>query len=209
MVKTKNLVVIGIDESYDRTGITVLNNKEILELVSLDLSCVDNNSLKRMKIQRVLRKLILKYRPKENGKMIIVVERIRLFSRGFVSFNYIKSTGALVGAIIDEAYKVGIKVFSVDTRAWKTRVLGSTKKVKNVWGVPEEKWLSVKFCLKLGLAEDLKLPITSNRIKKGVFISPKDGKKYRLDHDLADSVCIATAGLRMYVEKSDLLQLEE
>ena len=44
-----------------------------------------------------------------------------------LSQNYMTTTAGLVSAIVDTAYWKGVKTYSVDTRAWKSAVLGSSK----------------------------------------------------------------------------------
>lgn len=198
-----NKIVIGIDQSYERTGIGVIMDKNPKKVISIDFDGCKNNSEKRMYLSKKLGKIIDNC-TKLSNNVTVIIERIRQFSKGFISFNYIKSTGALIGTIIDICYSKGIDVFSVDTRCWKAQVCGSTKKVKNNYGVPEEKWLSVKTCLNLGLGHQIRIEITNNRKKSGYYIG-KDGNKYCLNHDVCDAVCI---GLFGFVGEKDKLQNE-
>lgn len=43
-------VVIGIDQSYTRTGITVLKNKQVYRMKSLDFKECRNNTEKRLEV---------------------------------------------------------------------------------------------------------------------------------------------------------------
>jgi Holliday junction resolvasome RuvABC endonuclease subunit len=68
---------------------------------------------------------IKKYQPE-----MIVVERTRQFStndKSFIAMNMIKTGISILTCIIDVAYAHGIKVYSVDTRAWKSAVIGTSK----------------------------------------------------------------------------------
>ena len=100
--KTKNKVVIGIDQSYQRTGITVLCNKQIVKMFSVDFVGCKTNTEKRNKLRQEISKVIYEISMEEDSKGIlnsdisIITERIRLRSQQFLSENYIKATGALV-----------------------------------------------------------------------------------------------------------------
>lgn len=114
--------VIGIDESYTRTGIAVIENENLLYAGSIDFKKLKTKTEKRIAIRNVLNKLILGYEPK-----MIVCEKIRTFSQGFISKSYISSTGALIATIVDIAFVYNIPVYSVDTRSWKSKVVGTSK----------------------------------------------------------------------------------
>jgi hypothetical protein len=128
------------------------------------------------------------------SQVVIICERVRTFSHNFkgkgkvkqgekvgqpseaestgdsgqfISTSYIKATGALIATIVDTAYDYGIPVFSVDTRAWMSKVVGSAK--------GSNKQASIKFVTKLGFD-------VSSVNKKG---------NITYDDDASDSGCIA------------------
>ena len=141
----ENNIIIGIDQSYKNTGITIIRNKtELLLLTSINFSNYKNNSEKRNKLKKELDNLIKKCKAKyDNAKITIVFERIRLQSQGFINIDYIKSIGALNAIIIDTAYNNNVKCYSVDTRCWKSQIVGSSKPLENKFGIDPEKYRTI------------------------------------------------------------------
>ena len=185
-------IVIGIDQSYTRTGITILENKKILEMKSIDFNDCNNNTEKRRLIKDILNDYILEY---GEGEVIIITERIRLRSQGFLSEAYIKSTGALVATIIDVANIYDIPVYSVDTRSWKGQIVGDSKPLNNPYGINKEKYRTILYLRSKGLLKHIVEPYTG-RGKQGVINIKINGKKTpcKINDDLADSYCIAMYG---------------
>lgn len=191
------MVVIGIDQSYTRTGITVLEDKQILRMKSIDFKECKNNTEKRLEIYTYL-ETIFKHRLKkqiEQNNVIIITERIRLRSQGFLSEAYIKSTGALIATIIDVASLYNITVYSVDTRSWKSQIVGDSKPLQNPYGINPEKYRTILYMRDKGLlkyiAEEYK-----GRGKKGIINVKIGGEKVpcKINDDMADSYCIAMYG---------------
>ena len=203
-------VVIGIDQSYTRTGITVLRDKEIIEMFSLDYQRCKNNSEKRTALENTLHEIVI-----DNNIVnpLVIIERIRLRSQGFLSENYIKATGALIATIIDFFhYYNEIPVYSVDTRAWKSAIVGSSKPLNNPYGINPEKYRTILYMRDKGLlryiAEEYK-----GKGEKGVIWANRrtvEGKKekirIKINDDLADSYCIALYG---FLQKSKQKLKEE
>lgn len=185
-------IVIGIDQSYTRTGITILENKKILEMKSIDFNDCNNNTEKRRLLKDILNDYILEY---GEGEVIIITERIRLRSQGFLSEAYIKSTGALVATIIDIANIYDIPVYSVDTRSWKGQIVGDSKPLNNPYGINKEKYRTILYIRSKGLLKHIVEPYTG-RGKQGVVNIKINGKKTpcKINDDLADSYCIAMYG---------------
>jgi len=161
-----NKIVIGIDESYKRTGISIAADGKLLKVTSISFRSSDKPSDKRKKISNIIHQIISKNVSKSN-EMVIIVERVRTFSQGFLSTNYIKATAALIATIVDTAYKFDIEVYSVDTRSWKAKIVGTSK--------PK---------ITKGNNKDTKAP-TLEYVKKLGF---------DVDDDAADSACIALYG---------------
>lgn len=199
------MIVIGIDQSYTRTGITVLKDKQILMMKSLNFQDCKNNTEKREVLKNYLGTLIVNEIYDED--ITIITERIRLRSQGFLSEAYIKSTGALIATIIDVAEIYGIPVYSVDTRSWKSQIVGSSKPLDNPYGINPEKYRTILYLRDRGLlkyiAEEYK-----GKGKKGVINVKIEGKKVPciINDDLADSYCIALYG---YLPKSKQKLKEE
>ena len=74
--------------------------------------------------------------------------------------------------------------------------------MSNKYGVPEEKWPTIKWLIKQGWEDSILIPI-EGRKTKGTFV--RNGQKYMYNNDAADS-----AGIAMFWFKGehDKLQLE-
>ena len=185
-----NKVVIGIDQSYNNTGISVAADGKLMKVRSLQMDKYKTNSERRRALANTLSGLLKAVCPK-GREVICIIERIRLQSKGFLNMDYIKSIGALNSIIVDVCYTYNVPVFSVDTRCWKAQVVGTSKPMANKFGVPEEKWPTVKWLLKQGWEDSILIPIEGKKTK-GTFI--RDGQKYMYNNDAADSAGIAMFG---------------
>ena len=176
--------IIGLDQSYQDTGLAICIKGKVKKVKGITFKGLVGNTQKRWRVQANLRKAIescLKhYKPEE---IAVIVERVRTYTAGdSLRIEVIKSASALVACIIDTAMEYGIKTYSVDTRAWKSRVLGDSRPVfEPVFGVSDpQKFGSVRKAISLGFIEKLKV------------ISDKLGKNnYRLDDNIADAICIS------------------
>lgn len=180
--------VIGIDQSYARTGITILKNKEVVRMFAIDFKECENNTKKRKNLREHLSRILSTI---PFGVLTVIVERIRLHSQGFVSENYIKSTGALIATIIDICYLHGVPVYSVETRAWKSSIVGTSKPKQNKYGINPNKYPTIQYINKCGLLKHIVKEYTGKG-KKGII--EIQGKKYEVIDDIADSYCIAMYG---------------
>lgn len=194
-------VVIGIDQSYNNTGISIAADGKLKKVRSLHLDGYETNSDKRRALAETLDGLLSSVAPKAE-KLVCIIERIRLTSQGFLNIDYIKSIGALNSIIVDKCHEYGVEVYSVDTRCWKAQVIGTSKGMPNKFGVPEEKWPTVKWLINQGWEDSILVKI-EGRKTKGTFI--RDGQKFMYNNDAADSAGIAMFGFRGDKEK---LQLE-
>ena len=196
-----NKVVIGIDQSYNNTGISIAADGKLVKVKSLRLDKHKSNSDKRRALADTLDGLLRAVCPKAKN-IVCIIERIRLSSQGFLNMDYIKSIGALNSIIVDTCYKYQVEVYSVDTRCWKAQVVGTSKPAANSFGVPEEKWPTVQWLINQGWGDSILIPI-EGRKTKGTFI--RDGQKYMYNNDAADSAGIAMFG---FIGDKDKLQLE-
>lgn len=207
-VRTKSMVVIGIDESYTRTGITVLVDKRLIKMCSVNFDGCKNNYDKRKDLRSVLEsileELLRKYKPIE---IKCIIERIRTFSGGHMSTQYLITTGGLIVTILDVFLEHGIKVYSVDTKSWKNAIVGTSKPKENKYGINPNKYPTILYLKQKGLlkyiAEEHK-----GRGKKGVINVKIGAKKVpcKINDDLADSYCIAMYG---FIPKSKQKLKEE
>lgn len=116
---------MGIDASYTRTGVAISNDGNIQTIKSIKFKGIKTKPAKRANVREKLQRYIDKYKPD-----MIVVERTRQFSTGdkpFIAMAMIKTGISMLTTIIDVAYENGIQVYSVDTRAWKSAVIGTSK----------------------------------------------------------------------------------
>lgn len=183
-------LVIGIDQSYKNTGISVAADGRLIKVTSLHLEHLKTNREKRRYISQKLHAIIPKLLPKAD-KTVCLFERIRLRSEGFISVDYIKAMAALNAIISDICGDYGITAYSVDTRSWKAQVVGTSKPAKNKMGVPPEKWPTVKWLVSQGFEQNILVRVENPRKNKGTFM--KNGVKYQYNDDAADS-----AGIAMY-----------
>ena len=181
-------ICIGIDQSYGNTGISLCADGVLKKVKSIQLLNYKNHTEQRKAIQKELDKVCKACLPIAE-KVVCVIERIRLFSQGFVNINYIKSIGALDATIKDKMYEYDIPVFSVDTRCWKASVIGTSKGKSNKYGVPEEKWPTVLWLLKKGFEDSILIEVPGRKTK-GTF--ERNGVKYMYNNDAADSAAIAS-----------------
>lgn len=178
--------VIGFDQSYTRTGISIAVNGKLKKVSSEQFKGCTNKSLKRIKIgidtEKVIQSCLKKF---STDEIVIIVERIRTFTAGYdLRPEFIKAQGALIAVIVDIAYKYGIKVYSVDTRCWKTAILGTSRPVfEPIPGVRDpQKFGSVRKVIELGFEESL-------QVRRG-----GSNAVIALNDDAADSACIALYG---------------
>lgn len=196
-----NNVVIGIDQSYNNTGISIAADGKLVKVRSIHLESYKSNSDKRRALTNVLDGLLNVVCQKAKD-VICIIERIRLRSQGFLNIDYIKSIGALNSIIVDRCNEYCVPVYSVDTRCWKAQVIGTSKPMQNKYGVPEEKWPTVKWLLKQGWESSILIKV-EGRKTKGTFI--RNGQKYMYNNDAADSAGIAMFG---FVGDKEKLQIE-
>lgn len=185
-------LVIGIDQSYTRTGISIAGDGQLLKVGYIPFGTSECHSEKRKKVKGKLIQII-KSNQHKASQMVIIVERIRQFSGGNLSMDYIKSTGALIGCIVDTAMEYGIPVYSADTRSWKSQVVGTSVPKSNKYNVDPKKWPTIEYLLtrKDVVIDDLLVEV-GKRSKKFAYCI--GDTKYCFNDDAADSACIALYG---------------
>jgi hypothetical protein len=177
--------VIGIDQSYTRTGISIAVNGKLKKVTSVDFKGTTTKTAKRLLLQEKLRSAIQaclrNYSPVE---VAIICERLRTFTAGDdLRPNVIKPGAAMIAYIVDTGAEFGIDTWSVDTRAWKSAVLGSSKPIfEPIKGVKNpQKFGSVRKVIDLGFEES-------------IMKCRGNGAFFAYDDDAADSACIALYG---------------
>lgn len=185
---------IGLDQSYTDTGIAVVQDGKVLFAGHENFEGCGLRYDKRKRLIKRLEKLIDKCKSK--GDVLVTIEAVRLFSGSnpHISVNYIFSTCALVGAIVDCCITKNVPITWVETRSWKKGVLGSSKpSQKPLEGVKDKnKIASILYCINLGLKEKI-----SYKVQHG-----KNKGQIRYNDNIADAVCIAMCGYKGYKLKS-------
>lgn len=205
--------IIGIDQSYTRTGVTVLKDRDILYMFEMDFKGCKTNSDKRKDLREVVETLLKDERINNADTDVeIIMERIRLKSQeggdqSFISESYIKATGALIATVIDVAHNFEVPVYSVDTRSWKSAIVGTSKPKENKFEIDPKKYPTILYIKEKGLLEYVIEPY-KGRGTKGIITVKKDGVEHRcrVMDDVADSYCIALYG---YLPKSKKKLQEE
>lgn len=194
--KKYNKIVIGVDQSYTATGISVAIDGRLHRVTSTQFKGCESRSEKRRLLANMLHKLILQS-VKVAAEVTVICERIRTFSGGGkgkkneasgLRPGYLKMTGALIATIVDTAAEYNVLVYSVDTRSWKSQVVGTSKAGKG----GDKKEPTIRFVEKLGFD----MFIRTNKVGRDLY-----------DDDAADSGCIALYGF--IDKKKQKLVLEE
>lgn len=210
-MRNGNKIVIGIDQSYADSGITVAFNGKVKSVSDCKPKSTATNTEVRVQLRHKLAKVFSTMQRKqydmEQCELICIIERIRLQSakpgmEHFLNLPYIKGIGALNAVIVDLAAEYSIPVYSVDTRSWKSRVIGTSSPGKNPYGFPEEKWPTIKWCIDHGYGWLIVEEVSPRKVK-GVI--EKDGERYTYNDNKADSIGIALYGFvndpKLEVEK--------
>uniref|UniRef100_A0AAU8AZK7 Holliday junction resolvase n=1 Tax=Dulem virus 36 TaxID=3145754 RepID=A0AAU8AZK7_9CAUD len=192
--------VIGIDQSYTRTGICVINAKtsKIIIADSVDCKGCKNGYEKRMELRDRLGATLdsmisdLGINRKE---ILCIIERIRLFSQNKISQSYIESAGSLKATIYDVFMDYGIPVYSVDTRSWKSQIVGTTKPKQNKFGINPNKYPTIEYIKRKGYLKYVVIPY-KGKSKKGIIKVEINGSNIscKINDDLCDAICIALYG---------------
>ena len=111
--------ILGIDPSYKRTGVAIIEDKELVGYTSTVFGKIKTKKDKRKIIRNFIKHIEAKYLPDK-----ITIERTRLYSHGFISVKTIIALGSLISTVIDAT---NLDVYSVDSRAFKSKIIGSAK----------------------------------------------------------------------------------
>lgn len=116
------MIVLGVDYSTKRCGFTVMDS--FYTILFCQTATFENKTHKeiRLKISEIVTNLINEY-----NVDFILLEKVRLFSRGSISFDAVYQLAGIVASIVNVS---SVPVYSVDVRAWKYRILGSAKASK-------------------------------------------------------------------------------
>lgn len=197
MEKKYKLSCVGIDQSYKRTGISVSCDGTLKLVRSYDLHKMSKHDARAMIASRA--DAAVKSALSKSEHVVVLLERIRLFSQQFISMPYIMSMGMMNGAVYDniashfkdEMESGKLEIMTVETRAWKKAVVGTTKGAANDYGVPENKWPSVMWLSDNYPEFESSFLHKSKSKKKTKSNFEIDGCFYEYDDDAVDSACIS------------------
>lgn len=195
-----NLIIIGIDQSYKDTGISISMNNKLKSATHCYTDKLENNSQKRRALKKHLCKVFDKVKvlqQKYNAEVMVIIERIRLQSQGFININYIKAIGALNALIVDTAMLYDLRVYSVDTRAWKSTIVGTSKGQENAFGIDPKKLPTLLWCVNHGY-EKFIIDYNVGKGRKGVIY--KDGVPTKYNDNVADAICIGLYGFKPHIK---------
>lgn len=199
------LACVGVDQSYSRTGISLTVDGHLVAIKSVDLSGYDTKRDKRQLVSAHVRNAVKACYSNHCRSVIVLLERIRLFSQDFISQPYIMSMGAMNACIADTVYNAfptqtltsNLQVMSVGTKTWKASVVNTTKKQDNPFGVPPEKWPTVNYILTKypEFRDNIMHPSKrQKKSKKNFSFLSDDGQTVTFmeyDNDACDSACIS------------------
>lgn len=197
--------VIGIDQSYKRTGLSLSYEGKLIDYFSISPEGPQTISEKRKYISNIVYHWLNK--SVSEGKLepqstICIFESIRMFSRGFLSMDYLLKTTALITNIADIMMEAGIECYSVDTRAWKSTVIGTSKPQTNKWKIDPAKWPTICYVRDHLDIDHKALLIPEKHRKTGTILV--HGKHYSVNDDLCDAICIS---LYLYKNGKNLRKL--
>lgn len=199
------LACVGVDQSYKRTGISLSIDGHLRMITSVDLSHYPQKRDCRKLVSNSVNKVVSKCLSHDIDNVVVLLERIRLFSKDFISQPYIMSMGAMNACIADtvcfnfpnEISSGRLEIMTVETRAWKSAVVGTIKKQENMFGVPPEKWPTVNYILTRypEFRDAIMHPSKRQKqSKKNFSFLSDDGKSVQFmeyDDDACDSACIS------------------
>ena len=190
-------IVVGIDQSYKNTGISIVADGKIRDIKSIRLEKCSCN-VERREVFRTKLGHLMSVVANKAENIVCIVERTRVHGGegSFINIDVIKSMGSLTALTVDVMYAYGVDVYSVDTRSWKSQVVGTSKPMANKYGVPNEKWPTIKWVINQGFEDKILIDVTETKKRKGVF--ERNGRRYQYNDDAADS-----AGIAMYYVVGD------
>ena len=92
-----DLICIGVDQSYKRTGVSMSVDGTLLHVKSIELAKYTKHKSRMLVAEEVKRATYAALDAADH--VIVILERIRMFSQQFVSMPYILSMGMMNGAV--------------------------------------------------------------------------------------------------------------
>jgi len=195
-IERYNKIVIGIDQSLKCTGISIVADGKIKNVVSESYNECKTDTDKRSTLYKRVYTAIHTAKQRSDN-VIVIMERIRLKSAGFIDINVIKAMAGLCCTITDCCVNNGIQAYTVDTASWKAQVVGSAKKQDNSYGIDPKKWLTMKYLVSNGYEQYILQEVSPRKktsIVKVVHNSNGTVTRYTYNDNKADSMCIGLYG---------------
>lgn len=153
------LRILSLDQSYTRTGVALFEGTDLLLGADIPFKGCTTRLAKRLALRAYLEHVLAQYGPLD----IVTIERVRLHRQGRMNIGVAIAQATLVTCIRDTVAlhpNGGDIVKSIDTRAWKSAVLGNPNATKQdaIW--------YVKACYSLEANDDL-----ADAICMGVYAS--------------------------------------
>lgn len=203
-------VIIGIDQSYTDTGIAITTKGVVRNAFSVPLSGYSSETEKRMALKENLIKVIDKCIDNCYNEIEIYIEQVRI-NKGKTTFDYLKRAGAMEALIIDIVYMhkyirahEHIKLYSVSTNAWKSKILGGRQAIKNSSGIDQAKYATFQFLTQRKKLSKYVLQKASKQTRNYVY-KDDDGNKWKYNDNIGDAICIALYG---YINEKDTTRKE-
>ncbi len=196
---------LGFDQSYTNTGIAVAAKTYKGQIDLLHIESVkgwgDKLGYRKELIHRT--KMIMRKYRCLSDQCYALCETVRVHKDGNMSINNHLSWGALQGCLSDYLYqRHDVILRTVDTRAWKAKVVGTSKPAtKAPPSVDPKKWPTIEYIMHVHdiPKEEIAWPL-GPRTRNYAWIDA-DGNKFTFDSDKCDAACIAIYGLMFPMNK--------
>lgn len=188
--------IIGIDQSYTDTGLTVLTQGGFSLVTSVTFKECGSSKYRKCDLLRskIIRAVELCH---SNGYTDVTInyEQIRynnpVNSKKKTTFGNTHGSSIMEGFIWDAAARCETTLYSVPTISYRSAVVGNTKGVENDLGIDPSKYPTYTFLLSTGqIRPFLDTPRPSKR--KGIVLYK--GERMWYNDNKGDSACIALYG---------------
>lgn len=201
---------LGIDQAYGDTGIAIAGitlDKQIDIIATRAVPPVESKSKVeyRAKVNTAIRTMLKNYRAL-GDEFCAICESVRVYTEGNISIRNHLNWGALQGSMHDCLYNTfGASLRIVDTRAWKSAVVGTSKPSDSApTGVDPKKWPTIQCMMhEYDVPKEWLTKPLSPRTKKYTWQDEK-GNNFTYNSDVADACAIAIYGLIRPVNKLKL-----
>lgn len=203
-------IVIGIDQSYKCTGMATVWQQDYGDEFGEDwaywnvgkyylMDKKNNGSQTKIEARMMLKEKLegcisdaVSMKGIQPEDVCVIFERVRLFSNGYIHQSYIEDMSMMVGMITQTCFELGVDCYSVDTRAWKSKVVRTTKSKDNDCFVNPKKYPTVEYIISIGEEDFIREYLPEKTRKKKFLVD--NGRKFIYNDNVADAICIAQYG---------------